>query len=214
MNGYTLTDIVQRSEEWHAARRGRVSGSVRAAQLIGNEMTFRKLACRIAIERLGMSAEDEYETPDNDDIRRGVDQEPEAFQHYVVSSALDWDQDEIVKDAFVIGEDDLTCCSPDLLILSGQFGAEFKAPRLINHMMHSEYGLDAIYKERLIQCQWYMFIFEWDKWDFVSYHRGDDGNQSVIIPIYRDDKIQIEFRKRMKLLRCEVNNIMGKRNGF
>jgi hypothetical protein len=205
-----ITNITQRTPAWHQARRGRVSGSERATMLIGPEKTFRRLACEIAAELLGYELESR-DLSGNENVQRGIDNEPEAFSQYLIRAGFDRMNDEVVEDCFLLHpDDDLICCSPDMLVMAADRGMEAKNPNMVNHFMHGVYGDEAISNDRIIQCQWGMFITGFQRWDFVSHHINCNTRQAVIIPIMRDDDMMRLFRRKMKLLHSEVDAAMEK----
>jgi len=208
-----ITSIIQRTPAWHQARRGRVSGSKRASMLIGAEKTFRRLACEIAAERMGHDL-GTRDLSDNEDVQRGIDNEPAAFTQYLIRSGFGRMEDEVIEDCFLLHPlDDLVCCSPDMLILAADRGMEAKNPNMVNHYLMGMYGEEAITTERIIQCQWGMFVTGFRRWDFVSHHADCDTRQAAIIPIMRDEDMMRLFSKKMKLLHSEVNEVMDKMGG-
>src|SRR4051812_17167414 len=83
---FTIIDAPQRSNEWFAARVGRLTGSVAADAMAGplksggEPAARRDLRTRLALERLCQrSLEDDYL---NADMKRGIELEPEALAAY------------------------------------------------------------------------------------------------------------------------------------
>lgn len=86
---YTIIDAEQRSDEWYAARLGRLTGSVASDMLATTKKGeiaagYRKLLARLVLERLtNRSQESGFQSGA---MLRGVELEPVAYEHYMVQT--------------------------------------------------------------------------------------------------------------------------------
>lgn len=153
----------QRSEQWHGARIGKLTGSC-----VGEAFTTRKdkqeaagrrnTRLRLALERItGKPQDNGYESPA---MRRGTELEPLAVAAYEAETGV------FVEPVGFIEHDTLAAgCSPDGLTSEG--GIEIKCPEIGAHYAYLRGGLPNDY---FLQCVHGLWITELAWWDFVSFH--------------------------------------------
>lgn len=157
-------DFPQRSQEWCAARLGKLTASdarhITAFLKNGDEAAARRdLKMRMVCERLtGQPADEPYV---NADMQRGIDLEPEAFAAYEAKTG------QLVRRVGFVAHDELmTGGSPDGVI--GEFDGlvEIKCPRPANHLRYLRTGS---YGEHLPQIDHLLWLTGARWCDFVSY---------------------------------------------
>lgn len=128
----TIVNCAQRSEEWFAARAGRVTGS-RAADVLakiktGEAAARRDYRLQLAVERLtGRPMEDGGFV--SAEMQRGIDLEPKARQVFMEKSGL-----EVRETGFVIRDDLSIGCSTDGDVGSFTEIVEIKCPKSWTHI--------------------------------------------------------------------------------
>lgn len=83
---------------------------------------------------------------------------------------------------FVIGEDGRCGCSPDALL--DRAGLEIKCPFPQTHLKYLDYG--RVPPEYVTQVQGSLFVTGYDRWHFMSYHRG---LPPLIVTVERDEEV-------------------------
>lgn len=175
-------DLVQGSEEWHAARCGLLTASEMKLILtptlkIASNDKERNHLLELLAQRITKYVEPHYIS---DDMLRGVNDEIEARILYDANYAPVQDMGFITNDrwGFTLG------CSPDGLI--GDAGMlecksrrqRFQAETIINGVMPDDY---------LLQVQTALLVSEREWLDFVSY---SGGMPMVTLRIFPDEKVQ------------------------
>lgn len=152
----------QRSEAWHAARLGKLTGS-RVADAFatikkGESAGRRNLRLQLVLERItGRSQETGYT---NADMERGILLEPDARAAYEAETGI------VVQGVGFIAHDELaTGCSPDGMPHQGLI--EIKCPKAATHLDYVRGGLPEDYRLQIIHGLW-LTGAEWA--DFVSFH--------------------------------------------
>jgi len=160
-------DLIQGSEEWHTLRRGMVTASVvgrlltPALELADNE-TSRGLTATLAAERITGYTDPVYV---NDDMWRGVEDEPRAREKYSEHHAEAVECGFLVRDdwGFRIGY------SPDGLV--GDDGLiEVKSRRQKKQLQ--TILADEVPAENMAQCQGGLLVSGRSWIDYVSYCGG------------------------------------------
>lgn len=128
---YTVIDCDQRSDEWMAARLGRLTGSCAAAMQTtiksGEAAGRRDLRVRLALERItGRSQERDFTTAD---VQRGVDVEPKALGIYEAISG-----NVLETTGFLSLDGVMAGCSLDAFVAGRKGIVEAKAPRSATHL--------------------------------------------------------------------------------
>jgi putative phage-type endonuclease len=201
-----IFDIEQRSEAWHAARAGRVTGT-RFKSLMAKEttQTYRDLAYDLAAEIITGKTEEGYVS---EAMQNGIDTEPIARAEYIATVGVD-----VVEAGFVIlGEGakyyDWIGVSPDGLI--GEDGLlEIKCPLPKTHLKYIDAGrLPAEYR---YQAQGQLFVTGRAYCDFMSFV---EGMQPFILRVYPDNELFAEYERRLDILISEVKSILEKYNTY
>jgi putative phage-type endonuclease len=161
-----LIDCDQRSDEWFAARKGCLTASQFGAWLTKTDKTSTKARATAAGAILAELAG--YPDPrvfENDDIKRGIEQEPEAIQEFSRLTGLLVD-----PIGFARSKHGLFGCSPDGLILSTSEGLEVKCPRASKLIQYHQHGV--LPDEYVHQVHGSMAVTGARAWHFFAYHRG------------------------------------------
>lgn len=143
-------DCAQRSEAWHALRRGKLTGTGAADMLAtirkGEAAARRDLRLRLVCERLtGVSAEGDFVSKD---MQRGIDLEPAARAAYEAATG------SIVKPIGFVAHDELLAgCSPDGMVRGGI--VEIKCPKPATHLWYvRSRAIPLDYKPQLTHNLW------------------------------------------------------------
>lgn len=167
-------DIVQRSDEWLALRRGIVTASVvgrlvTAAKLaVARNEAARNVVAAIVAERVTGQSDDDGAV--SWDMLRGREHEPYARESYAANHAAVREMGFMARDdwGFTIG------WSPDGLV--GDDGClEIKCPRAKRHL--ATVVADEVPAEHTAQIQTALLVSGRAWCDFVSFHGG--------MPLYR-----------------------------
>ncbi len=194
-------DIEQRSEAWHQARAGRVTGT-RFKSLMAKEttQTFKDLAYDMAAEIITGKTEEGYVS---EVMQKGIDTEPIARAEYIATIGVD-----VIEAGFVIPDEgtkyhEWVGISPDGLI--GDDGLlEIKCPMGKTHLKYLDAGkLPAEYR---YQVQGQLFVTGRKYCDFMSY--VDDMNP-FIIRVYPDKEVFEEYEKRLDGVIEKVTEILN-----
>lgn len=156
-----IKNMQQGSEEWLAARCGRITMS-HAKELItgGRGITRRNYLIDVAAERLTGRLVERVQT---DDMIRGIEMEPFALEAYQLEKGVTVGQ---VGLAYLDASERISA-SPDGLMGGSSLGGgvEIKCPRPRQHMRY----LNGDHLKHQEQIQGNMWIFGVDTWDFVSF---------------------------------------------
>jgi len=154
--------VDQRSDEWFAARCGRITASrfksVLAKTKSGASASRETYKWQIVAERLTGKVAESYT---NSAMRWGTEQEAYAL------AAYEWQTDKTVATAGFIPMGDYAGCSPDGLFGETQ-GLEIKCP--FNSAVHLQtIDSNKMPAEHKPQVQGCMIVTERTSWDFVSF---------------------------------------------
>lgn len=210
-----MSDIVQGSPEWFAARAGKVTASrvadVLAKVKTGESASRKNLRTELVIERLTGSKTEGFS---NAAMEWGVETEPMARAAYEVATGNLVDQIAFVDHPTIKNFG----CSPDGLV--GELGlVEIKCPNSATHLEYLE--TDKPPKKYLTQMQAQMACTNREWCDFVSFDpRLPDGLQLLIVRVNRDDKFIalmeveiIDFLEEVNLTVAKLRQRMEKANG-
>lgn len=193
-------DIIQGTEEWHELRKGKVTGSVCAVILVGEETELAKGAKTLAYKKaseLVTNYSEEFQG--NKHTERGNDLEPLAIKAYEEET-----YNSVERVAF-IELNDFVGCSPDGLIeMDGMI--EVKCP---SDPKYLEY-LDNIYcpKAHYAQIQFGLFVTG-RKWcDYVVYNPSFGDKPIHVTRIEANEGVIELFGKKVKLFEAEVKRLM------
>lgn len=164
MTPFVVLTPDQRTDEWHAARLGRLTGSCAADMLAkiktGEAAARRNLRIRLVLERLtGLSQEDTYVSAD---MQRGTDLEAAAFAAYEAETG------NLARRVGFLAHPELQAgCSPDAEV--GNFAGivELKCPKSATHLGYLR--ARAVPDDYLKQCQHNLWITCAEWCDFVSF---------------------------------------------
>lgn len=186
---YTILTCEQRSDEWHAARAGRFTGSCAADAMntikSGAFSASRKhLRTRLALERItGKPQERKFTT---EALQNGIDKEPMALGRYEAETG------EIVTRVGFIKHNELMAgCSLDAAIMlrDRMVGiVEGKAPESATHLEYLKppHNIPSDYRW---QCLHNLWVSGADWCDFISFDdRFPDDLQYLCVRLNRDEK--------------------------
>lgn len=147
-----VVDCEQRSEEWYAARCGRLTGTAAADMMsrikTGEAAARRDLRLRLAIERL--TGRVEVETFQSPAMLRGSTLEPAARARYEMESG-----NLVRQTGFVVGDNPHVGCSLDGDIDAFTGILELKCPKSTTHIRYLELGeLPADYRLQVTHNLW------------------------------------------------------------
>ena len=198
---YKIIECEQRSDEWFAARAGRVTGS-RAADVTakiktGEAAARRDYKLQLAIERLtGRPVEDGGFV--SADMQRGIDLEAVARAEYVRRTGL-----AVRETGFVISEDMPIGCSVDGDV--GEFRGilEIKCPKSWTHIQYLKAGaLPPVYRSQVIHN---MLVTDAQFCDFVSFDdRLPEGLQFFHIRYLRSANEMDAYRAELNAFLVDV----------
>lgn len=169
----------QRSPEWYAVRRGKITGTHFATVANGRPDTIEKLCLRIATERIiGVPCDSPY---CNAAMQNGIETEALARMAYESTTF------NRVEEVGFVQSDEWVGVSPDGLV-GKDGGLEIKCPRPQTHLSY------LMSKEAWLHYKWQVQGSLWvtgrDWWDFVSFcPRFPPEQQLVIDRVDRDNEI-------------------------
>lgn len=157
-------DCAQRTEAWHALRRGKLTGTGAEAMLTtirkGEAAARRDLRLRLVCERLtGLSADSDFV---NKEMQRGIDLEPAARAAYEAATG------HLVRPTGFVAHDALFAgCSPDGEVKGFTGIVEIKCPKAATHLGYVRArALPLDYRPQITHNLWITGA-EWC--DFVSF---------------------------------------------
>lgn len=198
----TIIEVAQRTQEWHAARVGRLNssdaGDMLAMNKSGGESASRRdLRVRLACERLtGTAIESGYI---NAEMQRGISCEPIARAFYEAETGA------MVQEIGYVQHDELLAgYSPDGFV--GADGLlEIKVPKTATHVRYLRDGkLPADY---VAQCQHALFVSERQWIDFVSFDdRLPEALQFFRVRLTREEAKLDVYERTLRAFLAEVQN--------
>lgn len=201
-----IWNLEQKSEAWHEARCGRVTGT-RFKSLVSGEttQTYKDLVTNMACEIITRKQEETYTSAD---MERGVELEPVARRLYSEITGID------VKEIGFISPDENTPyaewigISPDG-VLPDMGLLEIKCPKARTHMEYIE--ADRLPAEYRYQVQGQLFVTGFEYCDFMSYA---EDMKPFIKRIYPDIELFKEFEKRLDKLIVDVKDKLTIYNNY
>jgi putative phage-type endonuclease len=179
-----MSDDLQRTEDWHAQRAGKWTGSKFVDVLARNKRTgeplkaYTDLIWRVVVERMTGQA---VEGPTGQALAWGTEVEPFAREAYEMETG------NVVTEAGFIQHPEFAFvgASPDGLIgIDG--GLEMKCPK--SSAVHLERFIQGVPDEYRPQIQGCMWVTGRAWWDFVSYDpRMPETHRLLKIRVNRDD---------------------------
>lgn len=184
---HIITGIEQRSPEWHALRKGRLTGTSIKTVMVGRLATKNKLLQSMRAEMDGAPLKPFY---CSDDMQYGIEYEPMARARY------DFEYDtELFTPAFVIhGKYKFIGVSPDGM--NYDLMAEFKCLKKSTHHQHVLTG-DQLNKYKA-QLQAQMWVCEKPLAHFICFRHDyeDITKQLHVIEVKRDQVYIDEMESR------------------
>ena len=192
----------QRTEEWFAARLGRVTAS-RIADVVAKTKTGygagrANYMAELVCERLtGQRAEGFTSKA----MQHGTDTEPRARAAYELLTG-----NTVVEVGFIARDDMAAGASPDGLV--GEDGLiEIKCPHTATHIDYLLKG--SVPGNYELQMQWQMACTGRKFCEFVSYDpRFPDHLQLMIVRVDRDDALIADIEKEVRLFLDEVTKMV------
>ena len=190
----------QRTEEWFAARLGKVTasriGDVMAKTKSGYGASRANYMAQLVVERMTGKAPEMFA---NAAMQWGTDTEPLARAAYEAHNNVMVDETGLVDHPTI----PMSGASPDGLI--GEHGMlEIKCPNTATHIDTLLTG--KIDDKYVLQMQWQMACTGRQWCDFVSFDpRMEEGLQLKIIPVKRDDKLISDIEVEVKSFLYELD---------
>lgn len=201
-----IYDIEQRSEAWHEARCGRVTGTRFAALMAGESTkTYKDLLTNMACEIITGRAEETYS---NAIMEAGIENEPEARSEYETYMGV-----EVKQAGFIIPDEGSKYhqwigISPDGLLPDNGM-IEIKCPLMRTHFEYIEAG--KIPSEYRHQVQGQLFVTGLDYCDFISYA---EGMKLFVIRVFPGLELFNEFELRLDKLIDQVTEKINTYNKY
>lgn len=204
-------ELVQGSEEWHAARTGKITAS-RLNDLMKKtkygESTYKsRLRMELAIERITGKSASTIQM--NQAMKDGIEREPAARELYSAISG----NEVALCGSFDHPTIPNTSASPDGLIRGEDAILEIKCPTPITH----SYNLmsDTMPKNYIYQVQHQIQCTESDYGVFCSYHPDFPPDLRLkIVKVERDDQVIKSLNEAIRQFDIEIEDLIIKiRNG-
>ena len=183
-----IHNFEQKSEAWHEARCGRVTGTRFKALVSGEStQTYKDLVTNIACEIITRKQEDTYTSPD---MERGIELEPIARDLYSEIMGV-----KVQEVGFITPDEDTHYAewvgiSPDGMIRNSLL--EIKCPKARTHLEYIE--ANKLPSEYRYQVQGQLFVTGFEYCDFMSY---SEGMKPFIIRVYPDLELFKVFETRL-----------------
>jgi predicted phage-related endonuclease len=181
---YSVIDCEQRSDEWFAARAGRLTGSVAAdmmrTQKSGAPSASRKhLLMRLALERItGRPQERAFTTAA---VQHGIDKEPEAYGRYEAETG-----EILERVGFLSLGGVMAGCSLDAFVLGRKGIVEGKAPESATHYEYLK--SKQIPDDYRWQCTHNLWVSGAEFCDFISFDdRFPEDLQYLCVRLERNE---------------------------
>lgn len=187
-----IHEMEQRSEEWHAIRKGKMTAS-EATTIAVNGKGLETYIHKIVVSKI--TGKEQGSFKGNIHTERGNELEPEARIAYEIA------RDVTIKQVGFIEMDEYVGCSPDGLV-DDDGGFEAKCPDDLKYfkLLIGETKPDESY---IWQCQMSLLITGRKWWDLVHYNPSFD--QSMIITriypeVFRQEKLIMGIAKGKTLI--------------
>lgn len=181
---FTIIDCEQRSDEWYAARAGRLTGSsaadmMRTIKSGAPAASRRHLLMRLALERItGRPQEREFSTAA---VQRGIDKEPEASARYEAESGA-----ILERCGFLSLNHAMAGCSLDAFTHDQKGIVETKCPESATHYEYLR--TREIPSDYRWQCTHNLWVSGADWCDFISFDdRFPDDLQYLCVRLERNE---------------------------
>lgn len=193
-----IWNFEQKSEAWHEARCGRVTGTRFKSLVAGTgTQTYKDLVTNMACEIITRKQEETYVSAD---MERGVELEPIARVLYSEITGID-----VREMGFISPDDDTPYAewigiSPDGVLPDNGL-LEIKCPKFKTHLEYIE--ANKLPSEYKYQVQGQLFVTGYDYCDFMSYA---DGMKPFIYRVFPDYELFKEFEQRLDKLILDVKD--------
>ena len=203
---FTVIDAEQRSQEWVAARLGRLTGS-RASDMLatiksGAPSTSRQnLLMQLVLERLtGRSQERAFTSQAMED---GTEREPDALLWYeAVTGQL------VERTGFLSHTSLMAGTSLDGHLGDFEVIVEAKSPLPATHWEYLKSGVVPIKYQR--QCLHGLWLTGAKRCDWLSFHPDFPENlRAKFVEIHRDEQAVAEYDKQVLAFLAEVDRELG-----
>ena len=191
-----ILNCQQKSEAWHEARAGRITGTRFKALVAGESTaTYKDLVTNIACEIITGKQEETYVSAD---MEKGIELEPVARALYSQLFSV-----KVAEIGFIIPDEDTKFhewvgISPDGILPDNGI-LEIKCPKFKTHLDYIEGN--KLPTEYRYQVQGQLFVTGLDYCDFMSYA---ENMKPFIIRVYPDRELFKEFETRLDKLIIEV----------
>jgi len=192
-----MHNVIQGTEEWHALRVGRITGTRIAKMAGGKKPTVDKLCYEVASEIItGIKDENKHTSAA---MIHGTETEPEARSAFSVEYLLP------VQEVGFVEVDDLFGVSPDGLI-GDDAGIEIKCPMPHTHLKYLSDG-DKAWRAYRWQVQGCLWATGRKKWYFVSYCPLFDNNSLIVNEVKADASDQDKITQQAEYCRNKIKEI-------
>lgn len=207
-------DNLQRTEKWYNDRKGRFTASD-----VNKLMGVKGLGdtglslCRKKAQEIVFGRDEEWDVS-TFDMKRGIEQEPIAFELFKRKMELDFIE---VKECGFYKIAENSGCSPDGLVGSDSV-LEIKSPRPEKFFLLIEKGIEAIDKQYIDQMQLQMYGTIRKKCYFVNYlnFNGEHLMHEIIVPRDKSridlilERIELAVIERDKIIKTLIKNCQFK----
>lgn len=179
-----MNEIIQRTDEWKAIRRGRFTASQihrLMGKKFGNDLSdWTDTAATYIMEVVSQTFTDQDHELSTPAIRWGNDHEPVARAYYE-----GYYNEQVEEVGFIMWPKNTAAgCSPDGIVIGKNRGIEIKCPYTIKAHMEAfmiENNADflRLKPDYYYQCMSSMLFTGYPAWDFVSYHPFFKQNQRM-----------------------------------
>jgi len=201
MKHFTVIDVPQRSNEWFAARCGRLTGSMASDMLAtiksGEAAARRDLRMRLVVERItGIPQEDTYI---NAAMQRGIDCEPLARAAYEALTG-----ELVTTTGFLAHTSMMSGCSLDGHLGDFEVLTSFKCPKSSTHLRYLRGG--KFPSEHRPQMLHEMALTGAQAYDFLSFDdRFPEALQVFYVRVPRDETDVAEYAREARAFLAEVD---------
>ncbi len=189
---------VQGSDEWLAARAGKVTASMLVNVMMDKTTAgYQNYMAQIVCERLTGKPIETFKSPA---MEHGSETEDQARAFYTLTSGNAVDEVGFIPHPTLAGSG----ASPDGLVQRGLGLVEIKCPQLAKHMKNLLGGkMDRAYS---LQMQWQMECTGAEWCDFVSFNPEFPSElQMIILRVDRDEEVISELRSAITEFLAEVD---------
>lgn len=203
MASFEVLDVEQRSEAWHQARVGLLTGS-RAGDMLattttGPSKSRTNLRVQLALERVvGRPVGSDYQSVA---MRVGQERESAALMRYEVQTGHLLHPVGFVRHTMLRAG-----CSPDGVVGAFQGLVEVKSPGPPQHLQTLRRGVEGISKDYRAQIDHGLWLTGAAWCDFVSYNpEFPEALQLAIVRVLRNDFMLMAYGRAVETFLAEVD---------